>query len=555
MKKIFLITFIIIVNLICVSAQSRFYIKHADKLYKNQLAPDAEILVGNVHLKKDAVTLWCDSARYYNESGSFDAFGHVLVKRADTLSLVCDTLFYDGASRTTQALNNITLKNRKSRLVTNQIDYDELTGVAVYTNGGTLYRDGATLFSEWGEYNTITDYASFIQNVQVNSNGTNIYSDSLNYDLKTKDADFLGNVILKTEEYDIVSTRLLYNTGSEMATIVAPTNITNTDGTFIYSEKGTYDVKNDAGNLLTGSYIIHDMRTISGDSLCYDKVKGINEAFYNVKIIDEENRLTLTGGHCWYNEQNGDAMATDSALVMDWSEVDTVFLHADSLKLFTYNINTDSVHRILRAYHKVKLFRNDIQAVCDSLVFVQCDSCTYLYGQPIVWQENNQITGEEIRAFNNDSTIRLVRVINQAMIVECLDSISYNQISGREILAYFEAGKLIRNEAHGNVIVDYFFDEENGGRIGMNYSESSDLKVFMKDQKVNKIWMPATTGTMYPADKIPLDKRYLPGFAWFESIRPINGKDVFRWEEKDKKHILKKSIQRTVPLQKLSEIK
>lgn len=563
---------------------SKLFINHADKLYKTQRDPNAEILVGNVKLKKDEVTLICDSARYYKDTGSFDAFGHVVVRQADTLSLLCDTLLYNGSSQLMKARNHITLQNRTSKLITNILDYDKSNGTAVYNQGGTLYKDGMTLSSEWGQYNTMTEIgefdrnvklvsqdavltadwgrynaqsrqAFFVHNVKVNSSGTNVSSDSLYYNMATKDADFEGNVKLKSKDYDIVSTRMLYNTDTELATIVAPTNITNTDGTFIYSERGSYDMKNNKGQLLSGSYIIQNMRTIRGDSLHYDKSSGYNEAFHNVEIVDEENKLTLTGDYCWYDEKTGNAMATDKALVTDWSEPDTVFVHADTLKLFTYYLNTDSVHRIGKAYHKVRMFRNDVQAVCDSLVSIQRDSCTYLYGQPIVWQDREQITGEEIRVYNNDSTINYVHVINQAMMVEQLDSVSYNQISGKEIKAFFLNGKLIRNEAHGNVLVDYFFEEDDGRRIGMNYSESTDLKVFMKDQKVDKIWMPATTGTMYPADKIPTERRYLPGFAWFDSIRPKFGMDVFRWESKDEKYILEKTKHREVPLQKLDKLR
>ena len=507
-------------------AQDHLEILNSDILYKNSYDARADVLVGNVKLKHDRTLLDCDSARYYKEEGSFNAYGQVKVRQADTLSLDCDTLLYDGMSRILHARGHVVVINRKKTLITHFLDYDRNTGIATYSSGGTLRDGSTTLTSNYGEHSS-----------------------------HSNEAEFIGDVHILSEKYDIISDRIRYNTETGLVTIVSPTNIKSEDGMYIYSEDGTYDMNGDRGTLLSGSYVEQNNRHIEGDSLVYDKTTGFNEAFRNVVVTDEVNKVTLTGHHCWYDETTGNAMATDSALVIDWSEPDTVYIHADSLKMFTYNLDTDSVTRVMHAYHKVRMYRQSVQAVCDSLVSIEADSCTYLYGQPIVWQDKDQITGEEIRIYNNDSTISWAHVIGQAMTVDRVDSVSYNQIAGREIMAYFQNGEIEHNEAHGNVRICYFLDEDDGRRIGMNYSESTDLSVFMKDRQVDKIWMPSTTGTMYPADKIPDENRYLEGFAWFDSIRPKDGGDVFRFEQKEEKYMLKKSIQRDVPLQKLSDIK
>ena len=223
--------------------------------------------------------------------------------------------------------------------------------------------------------------------------------------------------------------------------------------------------------------------------------------------------------------------------------------------MFTFNMNTDSVYRDLHAYHKVRFYRRDVQGVCDSMVTHELDSCTYMYGQPIIWNEQQQVFGEEIRIYNNDSTIDWMHIINQAMTIEKLDSASYNQVASKEMFSYFVAGQIDHNIARGNVFVDYFMDEEDGNRIGMNYSESTELYLYMKNKKVDKIWMPAATGTVYPELMIPAEKRYLQNFAWFDYIRPLDKHDIFKWRGKDEKNILKKTEPRKVPLQKLDNLK
>jgi hypothetical protein len=183
------------------------------------------------------------------------------------------------------------------------------------------------------------------------------------------------------------------------------------------------------------------------------------------------------------------------------------------------------------------------------------DSCTYLYGQPILWNESQQIFGEEIRVYNNDSTIDWVHIVNQAMTIEKVDSVSYNQVASREMFSFFSGGEIEHTEAHGNVYVAYFIDEDNGARIGMNYTETSKMHLYLKDRKVHKIWMPSSTGVIYPPTQIPQDRRYLTGFAWFDYIRPKNKEDIFVWQSKSEKDMLKATEKRNVPLQKLNDIK
>lgn len=529
----------------------RLHILNSDVLYKNYQDPGADVLVGNVKLARDGSVLDCDSAKYYKSMGSFDAFGHVYFNRGDSITLKCDTLFYDGYSRQMKARGKVVLTKGKSRLETNKLDYDRAYGVGMFLDGGTLHDGDNVLTSRWGQYTEDTQMAFFTGDVNLVNKGTKVLSDSLEYNTSNKDAYFSGNVSLKNDNYDLVSNAIYYNTHTEKARIVSPTNITTSDGVFIYSFDGDYDMKNNRADLLKGSYVIKDMRRIEGDSLHFNRQTGRNEAFRNVVINDEENKVILKGNYCWYEDSTGNALATDSAVVIDYSSPDTMYLHADTLKLFSFNHQTDSAYHDMHAYRHVRMYRDDIQAVCDSMVSHELDSCTYMYGQPILWNENQQVFGEEIRIYNNDSTISWIHVINQAMTIERLDSSSYNQVSSKEMKTFFKGKEIDRNEAHGNVLVCYYFSEDDGTPVGMNYSESTDLTVFMKDRKVEKIWMPASTGKMFPPEMIPTDKRFLANFAWFDYIRPLDRNDIFRWRGKDESKILTKTADRKVPLQKL----
>lgn len=498
---------------------------HSDVLYKNYRDVRADVLVGHVRLYHDGMFLDCDSARFYKDDNTFNAYGHVKMVQGDTLTLTSDTLLYDGPMMQAHATGNAVLTHRQTRLITSVIDYDRLEGVGFYPQHGVLYDEDNVLDSDYGQYRPAFSEAVFKDNVVLNN----------------------PKFVLKTNE-------LIYYSNTKVARIVSETNIVSSDSTFVYTSRGDYDTQSRRASLMERSHIYKDLRDIVGDSLFCDDNAGVSEAFGNVVLTDVENQCMLTGNYCRYEEQTGMALATDSAVCYEFSEGDTLFVHADTLKMVTYNQKSDSVYRDLFAYHKVRMFRNDFQGVCDSLVSHERDSCTFLYGQPILWSEGQQIFGEEIRVYNNDSTVDWIHIVNQAMTIERLDSASYNQVSSKEMFCYFTNGVMERNNAKGNVYVAYFMEEDDGARIGMNYTETSELDLFMLDKKVDKIWMAASTGVMYPPFSIPTEKRYLKGFAWFDYIRPKNKDDIFEWRAKKKEQELQKTVRKVVPKQNLNDL-
>ena len=498
---------------------------HSDVLYKNHMDVRADVLVGHVKLYHDGMYLDCDSARFYKDDNTFNAYGHVKMVQGDTLILTSDTLLYNGPMLQAHAIGNAVLIHRKTKLTTHIIDYDRLEGVGFYPQHGILYDGENVLNSDYGQY-----------------------TPSLN------EAIFKDNVVLDNPKFNLKTNELYYYTDREVAEIVSETNIVSADSTFIYALRGEYETRTGNACLMDRSHVYKDMRDIVGDSLYSDGTLGISEAFGNVILTDVENKCMLTGNYCRYEDQTGVALATDSAICYEYSGIDTLYVHGDTLKMVTYNQNTDSMYRDLFAYHKVRMFRNDFQGVCDSLVSHELDSCTYMYGQPILWNEGQQVFGEEIRVYNNDSTIDWVHIINQAMTIEMLDSVSYNQVKAKEMFSYFVDGVLEHNNAKGNVLVSYFMDESDGNRIGLNYTETPELNLYLENKKVYKIWMSTPNGTMYPPFAIPEDMRYLPGFAWFDYIRPKNKDDIFDWRTKSEEQMLKKTEKKVVPRQNLDNI-
>ena len=506
--------------------KSKVYLLHSDVLKKNKDNPNAQILVGDVSFRHDSIYMYCDSACFYEKTNSLEAFHNVKFVQGDTLFLYGDYLFYDGNTQLAQVRNNVRMENRTTTLTTDSLNYDRIANLGYFFDGGTLMDEQNVLTSDWGEYSPATKMSVF------------------NYEVK-----------LVNPQFTLTSDTLRYNTDTKIASIVGPSDI-DSDENHIYSELGFYYTQQGQAELLERSVLTNNGKRMTGDSLFYDRNRGIGEAFQNVEFVDTISKNMLTGDYCFYNQLTGYAFATDKAVATDFSQGDSLFIHADTLQLYTFHVNTDSVYREARAYHKVRFYRTDIQGVCDSLVFSSKDSCLTLYQDPILWNGKQQLLGEEIMVYMNDSTIDWAHIQNQALSVEQLDSLNYNQVSGKDMKAYFEGGEMKQVDVDGSVRLVYFPMEKDSTLLGMNCSETSKLSMFLENRKLKKLAMsPKSNGTLYPMTQIPPAKMKLDNFAWFDYVRPLNKADIFNWRGKGAGQELKKSTRGAAPLpnQKLFE--
>ena len=508
--------------------KSKVYLLHSDVLKKSKDNPDpnAQILVGDVVFRHDSIYMYCDSACFYEKTNSLEAFNNVRMVQGDTLSLYGDYLFYDGNTQLAQVRNNVRMENRTTTLTTDSLNYDRIANLGYFFDGGTLSDEENVLTSDWGEYSPATKMSVF------------------NYDVQ-----------LVNPQFTLTSDTLRYNTATKIASIVGPSDI-HSDENHIYSELGFYNTTLGQAELLNRSVLSNNGKKLTGDSLYYDRNQGYGEAFNDVVFVDTINKNMLTGNYCYYNQLTSYAFATDEAVATDFSQGDSLFIHADTLQMFTYHLDTDSVYREARAYHKVRVYRTDVQAVCDSLVFSSKDSCLTMYRDPILWNGQQQLLGEQIMVYMNDSTIDWAHIHNQALSVERIDSVNYNQVSGKDMKAYFKDGEMEQVDVIGSVRLVYYPMEKDSTLIGMNVSESSELNVYLENRKLKKMVMkPQSSGTIFPMDQLPPEKMKLENFGWFDYVRPLNKKDIFHWRGKKAGQELKKNVRGNVPLpnQKLFE--
>lgn len=464
--------------------------------YEKAINPDVQRIIGNVVLSHDTIYLYCDSAWLNEVLNSVMAFGNVHIKLSDTLNVFGDSLKYDGITKLAKLKGNAKLVDNQTTLTSDTLSYDRNTGIASYDNWGKIVNDKNILVSKYGYYHT-----------------------------DIKEFRFKEKVLAYSPKYRLRSDTLHFNTVSEVAYFFGPTIITGKKDS-IYTENGWYNTKTDEARFSRRGKVYHESQVLMGDTMYYNRTTGFGEVYDNAVMIDTVENVLLGGDFGQYYREEGYAFMTDSALVGLIDKTDTLFMHSDSVK--GYFDTARNVKHIF-AYHHVKFFREDLQGMCDSLVYTGADSTLFMYNKPIIWSGENQLTADTISLTMTKGKMDSLVMYNTSFIISKDDSTRFNQIKGKFMVGYFVDNQLYRIIVLGNAETIYFAREDDQSLIGVNKGVSSDMLIFVIDNKVKKItYIGSPAYNLYPeTDLAPQDMR-LRGFKWMEEERPLEKRDIFR---------------------------
>lgn len=492
---------------VVISAQDRVYLEHSETLsFDQQRIPDAEILRGNVCFRHDQALMYCDSAYFYEKSNSLDAFGHIRFVQGDTLFGYGDMLFYDGNTRCARLRRHVRLVHNATTLTTDTLLYDRNAERAWYSTGGTIEDTVSTLTSRYGCYYTSTSHADFRYDVHLVNNQFTLDADTLHYNTKTHVAD-----------------------------LVAPTTIVYQEETTILSSNGWYNTETEQSLLLDRSQILHiDGKQMTADTIYYDKHVGYARMLHAMELKDTVQQSSLLGHYGEYHEEGERGYATDSAMLVDWSN-DTAYtyIHADTLftelvDVLGDSVRSDTAYRRVRAHHGVRVFNREYQMVCDSLVYNDLDSVATLYHLPICWSDYQQVSADTVWVYLRNETVDYLHGIGSAIAIKQENHRRFDQMAGKEMYAYVRDGEVYQIAVNGNAETIFFPREEDGAFVGCNKTQSSFVNMYLKDQQVDHVvFTTSTKGTIYPLDQIADADTYLQQYFWADTERPKQMEDIF----------------------------
>ena len=482
---------------------SKIVIEHADFQDINQYEfPDAMILTGNIRANHDGAILSCNKAYYYMKENYLKAFGNVNIVQGDTLYLHGDYAEYNGNIRHAYTIGNVSLRSPEMSLVTDKINFDRNSQVAYYDTFGTIVNNENTLTSNTGKY-----YVA------------------------QKKYQFLSAVTITNPKYIIKSNHLDYYTNSGHTYLYGPSTITAKEN-FIYTEKGFYNTKTNKAHFVKNSYIKYNDRLIKGDSLYYDRNREFASATRNVKITDSINKAIIKGHYGEVYRNKDSLYITKRASVRTLTENDSMFVHAKRLV-----VTGKPSERVVRGYNNVRFFKTEMSGKCDSIHSSQKKALTQLIGKPILWNYENQLTGDLMHLIGNNKTEKLdsLKVLNNAFIAS-KDTIGsgFNQVKGMNLYGKFLENKLKEVDIIKNTEVVYYMRDDDNSLIGIKKGVCSKINMILDKDEIETItYYKEVDGTIYPETDLPENARKLRGFNWRGDERIKTKEDIFPPEENE----------------------
>lgn len=501
---------------------------HTDFTDSNQQEiPGASILTGNVQIEHDGVLINCNKLYFFEKENYAKAFGNVVLNQGDTIYMNSRYAEYNGNEKFAYASGEVSLRSPESTLTTDTLNFDRNTQQAFYNSYGTIINKENTLKSKSGKYF-----------------------------LTEKKYQFLTAVTVTNPQCVIKSNHLDFYDNSGHAYVFGPSTITSKENV-IYTERGFYDTKKDVATLTKNSTIKYDNRLIKGDKIFYDRKRDFSSATDNVRITDTINRMIVKGHYAEVYKKQDSMFITKKALISSFVENDSVYIHAKKLL-----VTGKQGERIIRGFNNTRIFKTDMSGKCDSIHSNQKVGLTQMIGKPVLWNNDNQMTGDVIHLIGNNKTEKLdsLKVLNNAFIIQ-KDTLGtgFNQVKGQDLFGKFKDNKLSTVDLIKNTEKIYYMYNDKNELEMIDKGVSSRIHLELEDNKIQTMTaFVDPKSDSYPPDQFPENARKLRGFVWRGDERIKSKDEIFPPEElaideKIKKESLAKNLENEKPMEAQKE--
>jgi len=480
--------------------------------------PGASILTrsdqGQVHVFHDGIDMWCDQAVFYGKENFIEAYGNVLMKQGDTIQMVAKYAEYSGKTRLAYAKGEVVLTEPSSVLTSDKLYFDRAKQEAYYNESGKVVRDSSGVITS-----TIGRYY-----------------------MNDKKYRFLNTVKLVNPEYVLTTNQLDFYSETGHAYMYGPSTIVGETST-IYCERGFYNTNDDTGYFIKNSKIDYDNREVKGDSMYFDRKRDFASASNNIKITDTLNNSIIKGHYAEVFKSKDSTFITKRALAISLQEKDSIYIHADTLMITGKEDN-----RITRAFRNAKIYKSDLSAKSDSIHVNHQSGLTKLINlsklsskdafavkrKPILWNIDNQLTGDTIHLKSNVETEKLdsLIVFENAFIIskDTLSEDGYSQIAGKRLIGQFSDENQLKNvNIYKNAESIFYVRNEDNELVGIDVGRSANIEIKFDAGEIEEYRrLINPEAKTYPENELPETSRRLKGFDWREEERPLSVEDLFR---------------------------
>lgn len=532
-------------------------------------------LNGNVRLFRDSVFMYCDSAIMIGSQ--MTAYGNVAIIQNDTINIFADSLIYDGDENMAELFNNVILESNNQQLFTDYLNYDLDQKIGKYTQGALLKNENSEIKSKIGKYFVKSEQVKFYETVTIVNEDFKLWADSLLYDTENDIAYFLGPTRIDQEEAKIYCQDGYYNIRDEIAEFKKQAQYRQNDktatgdlisyngqlkrvilagsanykeldkfakaDTIVYFEESedtelignafykddsrsvdgiriSYNTKTESFKSMGRSTIVDSTTVLTANTVEFIEESDIGLAYGQVELVDTSSKTTIFSESMFMKQSENYSKAFNPdgtrPLLQTLLDEDSLFLKADTL----LSLETPDSITLLHAYYNVRLFKSDLQAKCDSLIYNTTDSTITMYNDPVIWSDSSQFSADTIEIFLKNNQIDRIDLKNKGFIISTSDSIFFNQIKGKMIEVFFVDGNLDSMSVEGNSESIYFMTDDNDAYIGMNKSVCSKMGFKFFDNELKDIFfLVDVNSNLIPIQQVNPDEK-LDGFNWQDLLRP-----------------------------------
>lgn len=563
--------------------KERVDIEYADHaIYKKENGIEISTWIGNVVLYHDSVYLYCDTAITYDRNVVY-AMGNVIIRKGDSLAVFADSLDYRTKDSRAILTGEVVLKHKDQQLWTTQLEYLADSNFAFYNKGAALFNDSIQLTSKRGHYWTDREEARFMDSVVVIGEDFSMVTDSLHYDFRNNLVTFLTQTIIKMDEariycedgyYDIrkrealfsknaqfvrdkqraSAEQIIYNGDKDLIELVGNANFVEED-LIVTGDRIKYYQETGETVIIGNAFFRDSTRRAEGNIIYYNRetvtfhTEGRSRLIEGAQSIEADSIFksadlgVAVGNAILQDTSSGYTMISDSLRFQDEDnyfeafslnrrpmyktllDKDTLFMTAERFVSFILQDTLregDSV-RQFRAYHDVRIFSDNLQGLCDSLSFNSRDSVFRMLHDPILWSDTSQFTADTILVYLEDGKLGKAELLSNALIIQELQQVFYNQIRGKYIETIFDSTGADPESVRvkGNAESIYYVTDREDAFIGVNEIKSAQIRFFFLNREIDSIHFSGKpTGGMQPVDQIDHKSLRLEGFEWLETKRP-----------------------------------
>jgi len=294
--------------------------------------------------------------------------------------------------------------------------------------------------------------------------------------------------------------------------------------TLLTSRNGEYFVDEKRSHFIGDVKLIDTSTTITCDEMYYFEAETRSVAIGNVHVFENTNGVNIYGDSLIHIEQKKFTLVLKQPRLV---KIDTSASGIiDTMVVVSREMQSvqDTAERFV-AIDSVRMVKGDMSARCGTATFFVKNDFIALQTHPIIWSNENQITGDSIRIRMEDKRIRSMWVKHRAMAISRVDTAlpnRFNQLTGRELTMYFRANKLEQVDVQKNATsLYYLFDNKEPN--GANKSSGDRIFIDFVAGDADRIKIVGGVQGQYLPEKIIMkhEQDYnLDGFRWYEN-RPI----------------------------------